>query len=591
MNLARRWFGEWPALRRFAPDVLEHRGRMGAALCLSLAVAAVQIAMPWPMQWLVDGALVRPTSLERSPEFYVVSAAAALFALVVVQAVCEYAAALLSAGVAQRVARSIRLRLFEHLAQLSPRFFARHKSGDLLVRILGDVALLRSALVETSTELAARALWIVGSVAVMLWVDALLTAMLLAVLPLVAWTVRRMSRRIETQARKARRKEGSLADFLQESLAASAVIQSLGRAPAVVRRLARESRASERAGQKSARLSAKLASSVHTLLGLGVALALCAGGLRVLQGHLSPGELLVFVSYVRGLLMPVRAAARNTERVAKGAACAARIAEVLDEPVAVQSRPGAPLAPLQPRVLAFEDVHLSYDDERDALRGFSQVFERGELVGVFGPSGAGKSTLAALAVRLFDPDRGAVTLDGVDLRQLDLISLRERFGLSLQSPVLLGETLRHNLELGNPDADDAALWNALTAAGAAEFVRALPGGLDAALGAAGVGLSGGEARRIALARTLLRDAPIVIADEPFTGLDRAAALHVLATLRRQAAHRIVLVIAHEQEFLDEYGRVVVLDRGRAVAAGLHAELLARDARYREVLAADREVPA
>ncbi|MCC7012225.1 MAG: ABC transporter ATP-binding protein [Planctomycetes bacterium] len=590
MKLVRQWSEGARLARRFASDLGEHKLRLSAVLALSLAVAACQIVLPWPIQWIVDGALLRRPGFEREPQDYVWLGAAALLALVVLQAAVEYYVTLTTADVGHRVARSIRLRLFRHLAQLSPRFFARHKSGDLIVRLLGDVAMVRSALVETSTEFVTRALWVGGTVAVMTWVDPLLTAVLLAVLPFVAWVVRSMSHKIQVQARKARRKEGALADFLQESLAASEVIQALGRSQAVVRKLAHESRTSERAGLKSARLSAKLSSSVHALLGLGVALTLCVGGMRVVDGQLSAGELLVFVSYVRGLLKPVRSASRNSERLAKGSACAARILEVLDEPLAVRSKPGAPPAPARPTVLEFDDVHYAYDEGQFALRGLSQRFERGELVGVFGRSGAGKSTWAALSVRLFDPDRGAVRLDGLDLRELELGSLRERFGLCLQRPVLLGESIRENLRLGKLEAGEREMWRALEDAGAADFVRQRPGGLDSLLGAGGAGLSGGQERRIALARTLLREAPILIVDEPFAGLDRDAAGHVLESLRARARTSIVIVIAHELEYLAEYDRVVVLDAGRVHASGKHSELLEDDG-YRALLAARPEAVA
>jgi ATP-binding cassette subfamily B protein len=580
----RGWTQSLRLAREFSPELAEHRPRLVLVLALSLAVAACQVVLPWPIQWIFDGALLRQPGYERASEVYVVSGALALLALILAQAAAEYLAALATADIGHRVARSIRLRLFQHLSQLSPRFFARHKSGDLLVRLLGDVGMVRTTLAESSTELLTRSLWVGGTVAVMLWVDPLLTAILFGVLPFVAWVVRALSVRIESQARKARAKEGALADFLQETLAASEVIQSLGRSQSVVRRLARESRTSERAGLKSARLSARLSSSVHALLGLGVALTLLAGGWRVLSGDLSAGELLVFVSYVRGLLKPVRSASRSSEKIAKGAACAARIAEVLAEPIAVRSKPGAAPAALQPASLEFEDVSYRYDDERDALRGFSERFERGELTLLFGRSGAGKSTFAALCVRLFDPDRGTVRLDQVDVRDLELGSLRDRFGLCLQRPVLLGETIRENLALGKPEASEAELRRALEDAGAAEFVRGLPAGLDNELGAAGVGLSGGQERRIALARTLLRDAPVLVVDEPFAGLDRSAALHLLATLRERARRGIVVVIAHELEFLGEYDRVVLLEGGSVRASGPHELLLRESAEYRELLA-------
>jgi len=573
----------WRLARRFTPDLAEHRLAFASVLALAVVVALCQVVAPWPIQWIFDHALAPSTPQPRDPYFYVWTGALGLLLVTLVQAACEYLSQIALAKIGQKVSRNLRLRLFQHLAQLSPRFYARHKSGDLLMRLLGDVGMVRATLVDTTVELLTRSIWIFGVVAVMLWRDWRLTATLMAVLPLVAWVVRRMSRQIESNVRKQREKEGALADYLQETLAANEVIQSLGRVGSVTRRMARDSRSTERAGQRSARLSAKLTTSVHALLGLGVAVTLCIGAWRVVRGELSSGELLVFISYVRGVLKPVRSASRNSEKFAKGFACAKRIVEVLDEPIAVRSMPGAPPASSEPRELAFEHVRFRYEADRDALRGFSARFRRGELNGVFGASGAGKSTVAALAVRLFDPESGAVKLDGRDLRELDLDSLRERFGVCLQRPILFGETVRENLAMGSESADDAQMWKALDEAGAAAFVRSLPQGLDTQLDSGGGGFSGGQARRVALARTLLRRAPIVVVDEPFAGLDQAVARHVLNGLRRLAQTSIVVVIAHEHELLPQYDQIVFVEQGRVTDAGAHGELLERCGSYREVL--------
>lgn len=571
---------------RFRSEFDGQRGSIALVLALSLSVALCQVVMPWPIQRIFDQALVEGQLSDAQRWAVVWKAALALLSLTLLQAGAEYLSQVRIAKVGQHLSRRLRLRLFSHLTQLSPRFFARHKSGDLLVRLLGDVSMARGALVDASLELVTRTLWVTGVVVVMAWLDLALTAVLLLVLPAVVWVSRVWSRRIETQARKQRRKEGALADFLQETLAANELLQTLGVGAAFTRRLARESRTAERAGQKSARLAARLGGSVHALLGAGVALTLVLGSWRVLRSELTPGELLVFVSYVRGVLKPVRSASRNSERIAKGVACAQRIAEVLDEPIEVREAPDALPAPLAPRQLEFRDVHFSHDGERDALRGLDACFKRGELSGVFGASGAGKSTLAALAVRLHDPERGAVLIDGQDLRRLELDSVRARVGLSLQQAHLLGANVRESLLLGREEPDEARLWSALAAAGAAAFVKALPQGLDTPLGAGGVGLSGGQQRRIALARTLLRRTPILVVDEPFAGLDQRAASAVLAHLRVLAQRSIVIVIAHERELLEHYDHLVFVDDGRAVACGRHADLLASSARYRAVVGAE-----
>lgn len=583
MKLVGRMSSVWPVYRRFWPHLKPHRLAFGLVLAAAAGVALCEVLQPWPTQRLFDGVLApagpRPEDWPRA----VGLAAGVYLAIVLAHAGLQFAGDLATARIGHHVARSLRLRVFEHLSRLSPRFHARNKSGDLLVRLIGDVSMVRAMIVDAPIELATRGLWVVGTVGVMVWIDPLLSLALFAFLPVIAWVVRRLAGSIRGAVRKQRSKEGAMADFLHEAIAATDVIQSMGRSGEVVHRFARGNRSSERAGMQAARLAAKLGASVHSLLGVGMALTLGLGGWRVARGELSPGELLVVLSYVRGLLKPVRSASRNSEKIAKGAACGERLLEVLDAPIDIQSRPDAVPAPSRPSRLAFEDVWFRYEDDRGVLRGLSAEIRSGELTGVFGRSGAGKSTLAALAVRLYDPDRGSVKLDGHDLRELELGSLRERFGVCLQRSVLFGDTLRENLLLGRPDADEAALWRALEQAGAAQFVRGLPTGLDTLLGSAGVGLSGGQARRVALARSLLRDAPILIVDEPFTGLDEGAARLVQATLRARAKDALVVVIAHERDFLDAYDQVLLVEEGRVTASGRHTELLEQSADYREAL--------
>lgn len=583
MKLIGRMSSVWPVYRRFWPFLARQRAGFALVLAAAVGVALCEVLQPWPTQWLFDRVLApdgpRPEDWMRG----VLVAAGVHLSIVLLNAALQYAADMATARIGHLVARGLRLRVFEHLSRLSPRFHARNKSGDLLVRLIGDVSMVRAMVVDAPIELVTRGLWVIGTVGVMVWLDPLLSLCVFALLPLIAWVVHRLANSIRGAVRKQRSKEGAMADFLHEAIAATDVIQSMGRSGEVVQRFAKDNRSSERAGMRAARLAARLGASVHSLLGVGVALTLGLGGWRVARGELTPGELLVFLAYVRGLLKPVRSASRNSEKIAKGAACGERLLEVLDEPIDIQSRPDAVPAPARPSRLAFEDVWFRYEDDRGVLRGLSAEIKSGELTGVFGRSGAGKSTLAALAVRLYDPDRGSVKLDGRDLRELELGSLRERFGVCLQRSVLFGDTLRENLLLGRPDADEAALWRALEQAGAAQFVRSLPAGLDTLLGSAGVGLSGGQARRVALARSLLRDSAVLIVDEPFTGLDEGAARLVQATLRARAKDALVVVIAHERDFLDAYDQVLLVEDGRVTASGRHVELLERSADYREAL--------
>lgn len=566
-------------MRRFAPHLAEHRRSMAVALSLSVGAVLLEIARPWPLKWIVDEALA-PEGAPRFEPWRVV-ALGVVVALVVAagKAVLEYHARVRRAEIGHRVARSLRNRAFAALTRLPPSYHAKQKTGDLLVRLVGDVPMIRGMLVDTSVELASRVLLVLGTVTVMLAVDSWLTLIVLAAVPLVLVVIRFLSRQITIAVRKQRRKEGVLADYMHEAVSGVTVLQSLGQGDEVARRFARRNRTSERAGLKATRLAARLAAVVESCLGVMVALTLGLGSLRVLEGELRAGELIVFVSYVRGLLKPVRSLARHGERIAKGTACGERLLEVLDAPVTVTSPPDALRVPAAPRELAFEGVGFRYADGDEVLSDVDLRLRHGRLTGLFGPSGAGKSTLLSLALRLFDPTRGRVSLDGADLRRFDLDGLRQRFGLCLQDTVLFGESVRENLLLGDGAADDERLWAVLREVGAEELVRHLPEGLDTILDSGGGGLSGGERRRLGLARTLLRDPPVLLVDEPFAGLDRASAQVVRDALRRRAARALVLVVAHETEHLPLLDEIAVLDAGRLLDVGSHDDLRVRCEHY------------
>ena len=566
---------------RFAELLREHRFAMGLVLSLVLATVALELLKPWPIQWIIDSALIGEPTGGLTRADIILRGALMAAVLVALDVVLDYWAAIKTAEIGQSVVRRLRGDLFAHMLRLSPKFHARHKTGDLLVRIMGDVPLVRTVLVDSSVAMASRVLLVLGTVIAMAWVDWRTTLVVLAVVPAFMLVLRIFSKRLTIQSRKQREKEGELADSVHESLSATPTLQALGTEEEVGHMFARQNRRSARAELKSARLSARMGGSMELLFGVCTAAALWVGSTRVAEGALSTGELLVFVAYVRSLLKPVRATSKHSERWSKGIACAERLSSILDEPIAIVSGAEAIQPAARPQTLQFVDVRFAYEGQVEALRGFSATFQRGQLAGLFGRSGSGKSTVAALTARLYDPDAGEVLLDGIDLRKHDLPALRASSALALQENVLFGMSLRDNLVLGKADATDDELHAALRAAGAAEFVARLPHGLDTELGSSGTGLSGGERRRICLARTLLRPAPVLVVDEPFAGLDAVAVEIVMRTLRERSQDSIVIVIAHDLDRLDRFDTIVYIEQGVVRDAGRHHELQARCTSYRE----------
>ncbi len=640
MNRLEKWFESLAIGRRLSADLKPYWKELVIVGLLSLLMAGLEVARPWPLKWIIDSALVpveavktdvaqelavgtptlpdgtelvvptpdegleatggtpastevvtvalEPPALDNVARVIWLGSLAAV-AIVLLRSLVEYFAELRRAAIGHGFTRSLRFRIFSHLSELSPIFHAKHKSGDLLVRLMGDVPMVTTMMVDSTVEVATRSLLIVMTVGTMLYMDWLLTIAVFSTLPFLFLIVRWLSNRLKVAIRKQRRKEGDLADYLHEAIAATETIQALGGSKHVVRRFARSNRRSTRAGLKARKLSAKMTGAVESLMGVATSAVLLMGSLRVIDGRLTAGELLMFLSYVRMLIKPLRAASKHAAKIAKGTACGERILSILDQTDMIESAPDAVPAPEDPEELAFQGVTFQYEEGKPALEDFTATFRRGQLAALVGRSGAGKSTAASLAMRLFDPQKGAVLLDGRSLREFELDSMRERVGLCMQQSVLFGDSLRENLLLAQPEASDEELWHALHLAEADDFVRNLPEVLDTSLGSNGVGLSGGQKSRLSLARTLLREAQVLIVDEPFAGLDRIAARKVSETLRHLANDKIVVVIAHDLDRLELYDRVVFMDAGRKIDEGSHDELLERLPLYREIVRTTKDV--
>jgi len=558
--------------RGFLPQLREHRGKLILAGLLALVSSSLEILKPWPIQYIFDHALGTDGTETLSAQTIILLGGCTALFIAVVRALTDYLMTLKITDAGHGVTRSIRLRIFGHLAELSPKFHRENKSGDLLIRLMGDVPMLRTMLVDSTMMLATRSILVLGTACVMFAVDSLLALVIVCLLPLLALTVKLMARAVTIAVRKQRRKEGDMADFLHEAIESAPMLQALGQSKETVRRFARTNRRSARAGMKAAKAAARLSATVESSLGLGLALTLVLGAGRVQDGFLTLGELLVFLSYVRSVSKPIRSGAKHSVKIAKGTACGERILAVLAEEQGIRNSAGTDTPPSNPSELAFEGVSYSYD-EFAALDGVNLKVKKGELTALFGASGVGKSTLTSLALRLMDPSEGQVTLDGADLRSFDLDALRSRFALSTQGTVLFGESVRENLLLGRLDATDDELMVALESVGALELVESRPEGLDLVLGAAGTGFSGGERKRLCLARAMLRQAPVLVVDEPFSGLDRTAADRVADTLRRYSADHIVLAVTHEIERLREFDWIYYIDEGRVVGSGDHSSLL------------------
>jgi ATP-binding cassette subfamily B protein len=539
------------ALRRsfslFAPVLADQRAAIVGASALSLAVAACEVFRPWPMKWVVDRIVAGAGGAAPAPPFglaetaLVPAACAAVLVASLLLGRLSVAFAAVSAVIGRKAAVRVRRRVFERLLRLGPEFHAAHKSGDLLTRLGGDANLVRDLLLTSWLNLLGRGAVFLGSAAAMIALDPWLGLAALAPFPLAGLGIRFGSRRLAAVVRKQRKLEGDAMSSAAEALRHVRTVAAFGAVERVVRAFAHDSRSSERAGATAARTAAETGAFAEFAAGAGLAALLFLGAARTASGEISAGGLVLLLAYARSLYKPLRGLAKEGARLAKAVASAERLAAVLAAPVPDPTL-GAPAPPFRGETV-FENVVVTYPGGRRALDGADFRIPAGSLAVFAGPNGAGKTTAIHALLRLLVPSSGRVLIDGRDVAEFALDAYRARLAFVPQEIALFGATVRENVSFGRPEADDDAIRAALDAALCSEFV-ARAGGLEAVLGEGGATLSGGEARRLMLARAALRDARVLVLDEPFAGLDPEAAAAVARAIRRLAAGRTAIVVTH-----------------------------------------------
>ena len=569
-----------PSMRRslklVAPDIAPHRALILFGVLALLMEVAFRVLEPWPLKIVVDavtafrGAKVshQPASVE-----LLIGCGVALLLIVGLRALSNYLATICFALVGSRAATSLRARVFRHVQGLSQQFHARNRSADTVQRIVGDVARMQEVAITAGMPLLANVATLLVMVVVMFVLDPLLASVVLVAVVAFAVTSGPTSRKITAASRQTRKGEGQLANTAQESLASIRVVQAYGLENMVEKNFTSANRTSLREGVRSRRYAARLERTTDVIVGLATAIVLVGGGLRVMQGAMSPGDLVLFTTYLRTTMKPLRDMAKYTGRIARASASGERVADLMEITPDVVT----PDMPVRPNVVVgavqFDRVVTEYDGVQ-VLRGLDRDIRPGERVAIIGPSGAGKSTLVSLLVRAIDPVSGCVRLDGYRLTDLDLTQLRASISLLHQEAVLFTGTIRENIRMGRGNATDAEVEAAARAANAHDFIMEQPNGYDTVVGERGGTLSGGQRQRIAIARALLRRSPVVVLDEATTGLDPEAASLVLDAIDRLAAGRTTLAVTHDAEVALRATRVVWIEDGRIRLDASPEELLA-----------------
>ncbi|MBA9002906.1 ABC transporter ATP-binding protein [Thermomonospora cellulosilytica] len=560
--------------------VARHRGPVAAGAVLTLAASAFGLAQPLLVRRVIEDAGTGRTAW---------GALAALVALFLAQALAAGLRRYTLACTGEGVVLAVREALAEHLLRLRMPVYDRHRTGDLIARAATDAAALRRMVATGFTDLVAGAIGLAGAVALMIWLDRVLFAMVAAMVAAAVTVPAGALRAMRTLSLHGRQATGEMAADLERALGAIRTVRAARAEGREAARIARRARAARAAGVRAARLDAVAGPAGELAVTGSFLLVVLVGGARVAAGDASVADLVAFLMYVVFLAGPLGSLFEAVSVVQQGSGALRRVGEALSWPrepdgdgVPPQARPAE-----GPVLLEFRDVWFGYAPDRPVLRGVSLQIPRRGHVALVGPSGAGKSTVFALIERFYEPDRGRILFEGADLRELDRSAYRSAIGLVEQDCPIMYGTLRDNLAYAVPRAGDAELERVIELAGLSRLVERLPRGLDTPVGERGAALSGGERRRIAIARALLARPALLLLDEPSSRLDAGDEDLLRRTVARLAGECAVVVIGHRSGGVRDADLIVVLDDGRVTATGVHEELLETSPRYRDLAGAER----
>jgi ATP-binding cassette subfamily B protein/subfamily B ATP-binding cassette protein MsbA len=581
----------------FLANLREVKGRLLLAALCTLGATAAELLKPWPLKVILDHVILdKPVPpalralhgvLAEGRVALLFEAAGGIVVIALAGAVFSYFQTFVTSSIGYKMVYALRRELFTHLQTLSLAFHNRARSGDLLTKIAGDTSTLKDVFADSILRFSSYVLTVAGMLAIMLAIDWKIGLIALATLPFLAYSLLHLYRTTKLSVKTQKRQEGKVASRMSEVLQAVPLVQAFARERYEAEQFDAVTQATVRESIRVARLEAAATRSSELITALGTAAAVLFGAFQVLKGRMLPGELVLIVGYLTNMYKPIRQLARLSTDFSKAMASAERVSEILEIEPEIKDRPDAIPARGLKGEIVFQDVSFDYGDGKDVLRDISFAVSPGQRLALVGVSGAGKSTIVSLILRLYEPQRGTILIDGLDLRQYKRASLRRHIGIVLQQSLLFGATIRENIAYGKPKATLEEIEAAARAANADEFIRRLEHGYDTMIGERGATLSGGQRQRIAIARALIRDAPVLILDEPMTGLDSESEAKVREALDRLMAGKTCIVITHDLQSVADAHQVLVLDGGRIVDRGTHAELAARGGRYRQLYDAVR----
>ena len=558
-----------------------------------LGETATDVLEPWPVKIVIDNILLHKKLggwlgsvvgkfFGHNPFALLNFAVAAVAAIAIVGAVSSYFEKYLTTSVSQWVTHDLRRTLYTHIQRLSLAEHDQARTGDLISRVTDDIEAIQDFVNSALLGIFVSVLTLMGMIGVMFYVNRRFTLIALCVVPPLFLVVLHYTRQIKKASRAVRKKESELTSVVAEVLTSERVVKAFAREDYEVRRFEAQSLENVETALRARTLKAKLSPLVEIIVAVGTALVLLYGTRLALAGTISAGVLVVFLLYLGRMYKPMRDLAKMTDTVSKAFVGYERVQEVLQIESRVRDLPGARRAPKFKGKIGFDNVSFSYDGETPVLKNIDFEVDPGQVAAFVGPSGAGKTTIISLIPRFYDPQSGAVKIDGVDIRRYKIKSVRQQISFVLQETLLFHTSVWQNIAYGKPDASRAEIVRAAELANAAEFIEKMPEGYDTMIGERGLNLSGGQRQRIAIARAIIRNTPILILDEPTTGLDSSSEQLVLEALGRLMKGRTCVVIGHHLSAIRHANVIFVVKDGELVERGTHDELLEADGVYAEL---------
>ncbi len=568
-----------------------YRGTLLIILLAMLLQMVATVATPWPLKIVLDNVVgehklphwldefLRPFMRGGTKMEIAAAAAIALVLIVVLGAVASYVANYCTTSVGQWVANDLRIRTYDRLQHLSLNYYNTHEMGTLLSTITADVQTIQGFASSSTLGIVVDLLTIVGMLAIMFWLNWDFTLIAVAVTPFMLLIISRFKKAIKKATKEVRKEQSKIVAVVQQGLESMKVVKAFGRQDLEQEELSEVSKATVEAALKARRVKALLSPMVNVIVALCTAFVLWRSSSLILRGAMTAGALTVFLAYLAQLFKPVKDLATMTNTIAQTAVGVERVRAILEADDVIPEKADAREPEAFRGDIAFDHVDFGYDKEAKVLNNVSFKVSAGQMVGVVGPTGSGKSTVVSLIPRFYDPVRGKIMIDGIDVRDFTLRGLRSQIGYVLQETVLFRGTVAENIAYGKGGATRAEVEEAAELANAAEFINKMPHGYDSMVGDRGDTLSGGQRQRIGIARAIIRNNPILILDEPTAALDTESEKLVMDALHRLMQKRTVITIAHRLSTIRDADKILVLKDGVLAEEGSHDELMARSGIY------------